>query len=141
MTRTVELIRRVTDKKARILIPAPVLTEFLVGLPPAIRNPRILTDLFAVASYDAHCAHIAADLQANLDLMKRIRQTSQIPRQCLKVDTMIVATAIAYKSTSIYTHNMKHFHDIAQGRIIVQDIETMPTQRTFLGDPELDDSL
>ncbi len=139
VVRAKELIRRLGDKKAKIMIPAPALTEFLVGMPPSLRNPRILTDLFAVGSFNAHCAQIAAELQADLDRMKRIRQEHQIPKQCLKVDTMIVATAIAYKSGKIYTNDLGHFKEIAQNRIIIEAIPPLPDQTNLLTNLGLDD--
>lgn len=132
VTRTAALIRRLADKKARIMVPAPALTEFLVGLPPALRSPKILTDLFAVGSFNAHCAQIAADLQADSDRMKEIRQQHQVQRQCLKVDTMIIATAIAYNSTAIYTNDLGHFQALSQGLIPIREIPPLPDQTGLL---------
>ncbi len=139
VTRTKELIRRLGDKRAKIMVPAPALTEFLVGLPPPLRSPKILTDLFAVGSFDAQCAQIAAELQANVDRMKQIRQQYQIPKQCLKVDTMIIATAIAYNSGMIYTNDLGHFKDIAQNRIVIKEIPPLPDRTNLFADFELND--
>jgi predicted nucleic acid-binding protein len=107
------------DQQETILIPAPVLTEFLYKYTPDKRG-AVLAELgtwAVIQAFDAKAAAIAA----NLNPPPAAERNE--PRQCVKTDVFIIATAIAHGASCIYTDNIKDFRAIAQNLI---DVRTLP---------------
>ena len=120
--RCVHLIDDYKQRKIVIMIPSPVLGEFLIGY--TIEQQRevlsLLTKAFFIAPFDFQAAAVAAELYSKAQF-DQIREQEPIPRQCLKVDYMVAATAIRHGATTLFV-NDGHFKTIAAGRIIVSDI-------------------
>jgi len=120
--RTSRYIALLKQDKQSIMVPSIVLAEFLAK---CTRRNAVLAAFekhFRVFPFDAKAAKIVGELEANRDLIQQVRGVSKVPRQCLKSDVMIIATAIAHNATKIVTENRYDFHQIAQGKIAVTDI-------------------
>lgn len=130
--RTRDLVRQLKVKRVKLAVPTPALAEFLVKLPPTKRKASILSGVFSMLSFTPECAQIAAELQADLELIKEVRRKHKVDKQCLKSDAMIIATAIAYKANSVYTNDPGHFSELAQGRIPIQGLMTTSIQSTLM---------
>ncbi len=113
------LLSSLDQQQETILIPAPVLTEFLYKYPPEKRG-AILAELGTWAMIQAFDAKAAA-IAANLNPPPAAERNE--PRQCVKTDVFIVATAIAHGASCIYTDNIKDFRAIAQNSI---DVRALP---------------
>jgi predicted nucleic acid-binding protein len=119
------------------MVPSIVMAEYLADFAPEKQKAQqaIIGRNFFVAPFDAKAATIAGELHSKR-LMKELRARSDIPRQCLKADVQIIATAIAHGAVRIYTDD-GNFRKLAQGRIIVEDIPLVrPIPRDLFTDED-----
>jgi hypothetical protein len=92
-----------------------------------VAQREIISKNFFVAPFDALAAAIAAELY-DKRIMEDARQETKLPRQCVKSDLKIIATAIAHKAVRIYTDD-NHFTSLARGRILVSPIPQVPPKQ------------
>lgn len=103
-------IDHIIQQKEKVLIPAPVLSEFLTGFSFEKANAlrEIVSSFAVIADYNAATASISADL------FRRRREhyghkVKKAEKPYIKADTMIAAIAYAHKATVIITHDTQEF--------------------------------
>lgn len=116
------LVQDHKDRKVTIMVPSVVLAEYLTGQSDEAQKEscEIIGKHFFIAPFDTRAAAIAAEIfdKATFD---SVREESETPRQCLKADYQIIATAIAHNATAIYADD-GHFKSLANGKIIVKPV-------------------
>lgn len=128
-----------TREHVEVVVPAPVLAEFLVKFQDETHDEviRIIGRQFRIAPFDAKAASVAASLwrdcipilEGELDFSPR-----ETLRQVLKVDAQIVATALSCGCKMIYAED-KHIRAIASKvNLPVSPLPGIPEQMTFAFD-------
>lgn len=116
-----------SEQKERVMIPTPVLAEYLTLIPHAQHANEIaqISDLFYIFPFDNKAASIAAQLHNGVnmpDMLESIKQetgeTKNYIRQLIKVDLLIIAIAIAQGAAKIITYD-PHLARIAGSTIEV----------------------
>ena len=129
ISKTERFFKHLDDNHAKVLIPSVVLSEFLMPIPAAEMGTYLqkFEEKFMVIPYDA----MAALEFAKIWQSKQEDDTIQVLRHegfskhHLKVDSMIVATAINQKATCIYSHD-SGLNKLASGYIAVKEIPSLP---------------
>lgn len=93
-----ELLEGLVHHRRPIFLPAPALAEILRRDAPSVP----LSPTITVVAFDAECARILGERLPDSAIRKAQSATGQ-PRQCLKVDAFIVATAIRYRAEVLVT--------------------------------------
>lgn len=139
--RTKAFIRKLQDDKIHVLIPSVVIAEFLMPIPPDMYATVInLFDRgFVVAPFDTAAASQFAKIwlsKKGQELVNSLVESGST-RAELKVDSLIVATAISQKAECIYSHDagVKAF---AQGHIAVKEIPFISEQTAAFGTDKKD---
>ena len=127
--RTQRYLKHLDEENESIMIPSPVITEYLQGFdsPGRARQLANLQNLFFIPSFDLPSAALAAELLDKAGI-KNVRQSSTENRQALKVDVQIAAIAIVHGATHLVTHNIKDYETIVGGRIQVTEVPNIPEQ-------------
>lgn len=127
--RTRRYIKFLSERNVRIMLPTPVVSEYLLGFDEAeqAKQIQVIRQVFRVGAYDMQAAVIAAELEANRRLMDAIRKTTGVDRNRLRVDAQVVAIGIAARAEKIVT-NDEHLQDLAQGRIKIVEVPAVHTQ-------------
>lgn len=115
----------VRDDKIPVVIPAQVLAEFLVLGTQEERDDalRKLDNNFVIAPLDFLAATIASELAANKKLLHDAKAEFGLTREIVKADIKVIAISMASGATRLITGNTKEMKSLAQGKIIVDDIE------------------
>jgi predicted nucleic acid-binding protein len=135
--RTRKYIRHLDKKGQRVMIPALVLAEYLLGfeLKEQDQQRQMIEQFFFVPSLDVPAAHLAARLLKNPQVVQSVRQGGQVGRQQLRIDALILATAIVNQAEKVIS-NDNHIHKLAQGLIPVEEVPDIPEQgELFQGSP------
>lgn len=123
-------IKRLQEAKQTVLVPAPVLCEFLAKIAPE-RHPQVLAALareFRIAPLDARSASLAAVLwQEYRQSGEPVPSEEEGSRTLIKVDCQIVAIAISNQADCIYSYD-PHLVKIAGKRICVREVPTVDEQ-------------
>ena len=121
--RTQRYLRSLDEENETIMIPSPVVAEYLQGFDATGRTKQIagLQRLFFIPSFDLPSAALTAELIENADVDK-LRKNSEESRPALKVDVQIAAIAIVHGATRIVTHNISDFKNIVGGRTQVTEV-------------------
>lgn len=120
--RAIWLIEELDEMNAQILIPTIVVAEYLVPIDRSKHAATIaaITKRFIIKPFDVHCASLAATL---FDVGKPKRpQGVPMGRECLRSDTMIIATAKVHAAKLFYT-NDAHCLELAK---TVLDARNLP---------------
>ena len=121
----------------QIMIPAPVLFEYLLGFDSSKQKQRqreIIEKHFFVPSLDVPSAALAAELLGNTENLKTLKKDHERRREQVKVDAQIVAIAITHGAAEIISHDPA-FSKIAGGKILVKEIPVVEEQHElFEGD-------
>ena len=133
IVRAEKIFARADEYNDFILVPTIVLAEVLATEPPAvrIRYLEIFTKNFIVAPFDERAAMKYAEiLFGRLDEVKAIAEASGTPRQKMKADHLIIATAIVNGASAIYSTDggLKNF---AAGLIDVRDLPPLIEPQEF----------
>ena len=130
--RTSNFIQWMENERHTVVVPAPILGEFLMNIPPA--NHSAITSVFAkrfvIAPYDARAAAIFATIWQKNGKMYRNRVKDEPTREEVKVDCMLVAVAMANNASVLYSED-PHVHELAAGFVTVREIPQIPTQTKF----------
>ncbi len=112
--RTKRYIASLADANERIIVPTPAVTEYLQFFDPRERRRQLqlLERHFIIVSYDLPAAYLAADLAYKAGGPKA---TEDIPRQAVKTDIEILATAIVHGATSIHHEQPEAFRETGCG--------------------------
>ncbi len=121
----------------RLALPTPALSEFLIR-EPAANHQGILAALrhrFFLLPFDSAAARIAAEIQHDRDRTAQIRAAHAANRQRLRVDAMILATAIAHKCPFLATGDadFPRLVALAGGRLVVHRITDDPASAETVG--------
>lgn len=122
------------NESHRILIPAPVLAEFLMKIPVEqhLAIVRAFEKRFIVSPFDALAASKFATIWQINGREYHPKGSKHSPgREELKVDCMIVAIAVANQASLIYSED-PHVQKIADGFITVREIPQIPQQPNLI---------
>lgn len=127
-------IEDLAQAKARLVIPAPVLTEYLVpfGMDDRLDQLRRLERRFRILPIDLQASMIAAEIGW------RPGDDGHSPphcRECLRSDAFVVACAVAAGADLLVTHDASATRHAA-GRIRVQGIPELTGQLDLLAHPD-----
>src|ERR1700691_1630264 len=107
--RYIEWLKR---KDKRVMIPAPIIAEYLVGASATELNEGTIFELnFQIPPFDLPAAKIAANLMRDTDLLRTVQTEERVPHQCVKTDIMIIAIAMHRGAEKIVTSD-SDFHVI-----------------------------
>lgn len=135
VARAKDLIERLHSDRIAISLPAVALAEFLAGTPQAKLDQQIeeINKNFIVEPFDGLAATYVGEIwRRHHNLMDA--KAIGVSKQCLKVDCMIFATAIAVGASTIYAED-KWFHTIAKEyalKIQAKQIPKMADRRVHL---------
>lgn len=139
ITRSKHLLSELDKVEARIIVPAPVVMEALIGLDP-LRHQAFLGRLarqFVIAPFDARAAAEAASIWLTVNqgqqLADEIRLASKgATRKEITCDIMILAIAIARGALVLYSEDGTLARLATRvGRIRVEGIPEAKTQLRF----------
>ena len=129
ISKTMRFFKHLDDKEIKVIIPSVVLSEFLMPIPVTDMGKYLheIEEKFMVVPYDAMTAiEFAKIWQSKQDdnTIQALRHDG-FSKHHLKVDGMIVATALTQKASCIYSHDpgLKKF---ASGYIEVKEIPCVP---------------
>ncbi len=133
IARTKRYLRFLRSVNERIIVPTPVMIEYLSGFPAEEQAAQIaiLESQFRLPGLDAPAAAIAGMLNAQKSVIQKVRRESDESRQALKIDVEIIAIAIAQKASCIITNNVKEFTALAQERIPIRPVPNAEEQRVL----------
>jgi predicted nucleic acid-binding protein len=92
----------------RLMVPAPVVAEYLAGFEPEKQQRQLqqIEHHFVVAAFDIHAATLAAQILARRPEVEQLqREDYEGRRQKLRIDVFIVATAIAHAADALISHD------------------------------------
>src|SRR5438105_3162599 len=94
----------------RIMIPTPVLSEYLMGFNPTEQDAqlRLLERHFFLPSLDVPAAALAAKILQDAEAVPMKKARKKVPRQELRVDAFIIAIAAVHRA-EIVISNDEHF--------------------------------
>jgi predicted nucleic acid-binding protein len=133
--RTKHLIESLSENDIQAIVPSVVLSEFLMPIPAQEvgKYINVIQRHLMIVPYDTIAAlQFAKIWQAkNPKLVEELRNEEGIGKNHLKIDCMIVATAITRKADCIYSHDrgLKRF---AEGYIEVREIPDFPAQKSLI---------
>jgi predicted nucleic acid-binding protein len=125
-----ELVRSLKHgaRSPRIIVPATVISEFLVKVPKQDWSKTLseMQNWTHIAPFDMRGAAIAADLMQEVLRLRKIGDSAILAssRQCLKADVEIIATSIAHGATTLYSTEFEKFSKIVGGKISVRGIDS-----------------
>ena len=131
--RTQQFLQDLQESGKKVLVPAPVVLEYLAGVPQNRRkaHQELFNKLFLVPALDLAAASLAADLQNAPAVQEAIRADDSLIDSRLSTDASIVAIALVNNATHIITSNVETLRLVAQGRIKVSDVPERSDQRRF----------
>lgn len=128
------LFQMADEQKHQIMIPTVVLAEVLA--PEPLEKYPVLMEViqknFIVADFDARAASRYGVLFMNkIEELKKTAKKSKVSNQQMKIDHLIIATALVHNASCIYSHDpgLKAF---ASRYIEVKDLPTPPPKQQNL---------
>lgn len=125
--RAAQFLESLDEKRVQVIVPMPVVAEFLVGADEKDHATILQTfhERFILAPYDALAALATArvrkkNLQSQREAAVR-QELAEMPRPQIAVDHMIIGIALANRAECIYTHD-KPLKRFAEGHIAVREI-------------------
>jgi predicted nucleic acid-binding protein len=126
--RAQRFLRSLDKESARVLVPPTVVAELVWKVPEA-KHPgvlRVLQQRFLLASLDPAGACLSAAIaQRNGGAVK-----SATGRETIRADCQIVAVALAYRVTRLYS-NDPDIKRLAEGFVQVEEMPNVPEQRNL----------
>jgi len=121
-------LRYLQREKIRIMVPTPVVFEYLVPFDQTERAKQleVMERLFIMPSFDIKASLIAADLMGGKKAIDSAQQQGG-RRQEIRIDAQIVAIALANGAEKIISHD-PHVKTIAQNRIPVEKVPIIEEQ-------------
>lgn len=127
-------LRWLDDTDTKVLIPSVIVAEFLMRIPPEIHTTvnNLLQRDFLIAPFDVQAAAYFSKIWQAKKEQRIIREliSSGKTRQELKVDSMIVAIAVARGASCIYSYD-EGLEKFANGYIDVRKIPELPEQESL----------
>lgn len=136
ISRTKRFIDSLSKNDTKAIVPAIILSEFLMRIPPEEvgKYLNIINQYLMVVPYDTIAAmEFARIWQAKTEqqVIEKLREEEGIGKNHLKIDSMVVATAVTRKATCIYSYD-KGLKKFAEGYIEVREIPDLPVQQSLL---------
>lgn len=130
--RTARYIDHLDQTEEEIIIPAPVLTEYLAGIKSKSKREeeqnRIL-ETFFVPAIDVPVACLAAELQAK-KIASAKRAKDENSKSCeLKMEALIAATAIVNKAEALVTDDCSRYANLISSQLEVIEVPNLATQK------------
>jgi len=124
-----QYIRHLDAKHERIMVPAPVVGEYLIGFDDKDRDAQqeLLQRLFFVPALDMHAATVQAKIEGNKELLRELRDRFGLDRQQIRIDAQILAVAIVNNADRVISHD-PHMLILAQGRVAVGELPDIHEQ-------------
>lgn len=126
--RAQHLFKWMDDNKHQVMLPTIVLAEILAP-EPLEKHPvimEVVTKNFIVADFDLRASSRYAILFMNkIEALKKIAAENDIDNQKMKVDHLIVATALVGGANCIYSHD-RGLKTFGQRHIDVKDLPDLP---------------
>jgi len=121
--RAKKYIRHLTQQNEQVMIPAPVVGEYLVHFngDDLAKQKDLIQRNFFVPSLDIHAAAMQAEIEGDRNILKRIQADHGLGRQELRVDSQIIAVALVNRAEKIISHD-PHMRELAKDRIKVEEI-------------------
>jgi predicted nucleic acid-binding protein len=132
------LVQKLDQENHRVIIPSPVIFEYLVGFDDRKRIKKVQDELskrFEIVPFDSLAAYICADIWLEKNQGKTIAPELKEfgPKAFLKVDCQIVAIAKSRNAEIIYSHDSrKSLINFAEGHINVCNIPPAPLKQLTL---------
>jgi predicted nucleic acid-binding protein len=132
------LLEKLEKEKDRVIIPSPVIFEYLLGIGDRSILAKIQNELskrFEIAPFDNLAAHICADIWLEKNNGQSVAPELQkfAPKAFLKVDCQIVSIAVSRNAEIIYTHDSrKSLLAFAENHIKISDIPPAPPKQITL---------
>lgn len=136
VARTRRFLEHLQQTGESVIVPAPVLAEYLTGFEPAKqrRQRKILETKFRIPAFDIDAAAIAAELGYDVKFLKQVRAEHNVQRQALKFDVQIIAIAILNGANRIVTNDRGAFQKLAANRIKIVEVPDVPRQQRMAFD-------
>jgi hypothetical protein len=127
VSRTKRYIASLAKANQRIMVPTPALTEYLQHFDDLERKRQLelLERHFLIASYNLLATYLAAGLARKTG---RPESSSAVPRQCVKTDYQIIATAAVHGAKLLVTAEQEHFEHLAAGKIKISGVPDVHEQ-------------
>ena len=124
--RTRRFIESLHEQNEQIMVPTPALAEYLQGVETDDRKKQlaILERSFITPAFDLPAAYLAAGLARKAAALPK----GETPKQTVKTDLQIIATAIHHGATKIITNEKAHFEKLADGRIAISEVPNLHKQ-------------
>lgn len=109
--RSKALLKALEARNDKIVIPSPVLAEFLIGVPhDKLQSIPPQLNKFEVAPFDAKAAWIFAQIWTEKNMGRTLsedikQELSGITRKTIKFDCQIVSIAVSCGANVIYSHD------------------------------------
>ena len=129
--KTEKFISHLDKSSTQILIPSVVLAEILSTESKENQKKflKIISSNFIVGDFNQLTAKLFAELfNENIEHDKQLRIENEIRKDKMKLDYMIVASAIEHNASCIYSNDRKHLERFAKNKIKILDIPSIPEQ-------------
>lgn len=121
-------IQHLQRERVEIMIPTPVLAEYLVDATTQERQAGEVFDLAAeICPFDTPAAVFAAELFRDIHQIDEMAQEFQVSKNCIKIDIMIAAIAVTRKAQKIITHDVELLKRLINKQIPVESLPEIKT--------------
>jgi predicted nucleic acid-binding protein len=134
--RTDRYLKSLRRKNETLMVPAPVLAEYLQGFADPRQRAaqlRAFQEGFFVPPFDLPSAFLAAELSQSPEVAKLAQEGD---RKAIKTDVQIIAIAIVHQADLIVTGNASEFRRIAGGKILISEVPDVAVQQELDYSPE-----
>jgi predicted nucleic acid-binding protein len=131
--RAAKYIRYLEEQGERVMVPAPVAGEYLIGFNGQDRAAQqsLIQRLFYVPAFDMPAAVMQAEIESDKKLLLEMKKEFNLDRQQLRTDAQILAVAIVNKADKIISHD-PHMSKLAGTRIKVEQMPEIAEQMPLL---------
>lgn len=118
------LLRKLQEHQSKIIIPSIVLSELLVTVPPE-KQPAFIEAIYKLGAVPQYGVREALYFAKFWRTKKETAKGAEISRREMKMDFMIIGTALAHGANCIYTHDIG-LKKIAEDIIPVKGLSDLP---------------
>jgi predicted nucleic acid-binding protein len=138
--RTKQYIKKISEDGYAIMVPSPVVAEYLVGATDTqFHENQIIKRGFEHPDFDVRCAELAAMLQRG-GIVNEIHEETGTSKSNIRIDAFIIAIAIVNEAEKIVTDNEREFKKLSRNRIEIIGVPFLPEQTVLnFPDPIIED--
>lgn len=133
-TNKIEVAKKMLDdlqkQNIKMMIPSVVYAEFLMKIPAELHllTGNLLQKSYLIPPFDTQAASLFAQIwQSKNDIIQDLKSSENNSKNKIKVDCMIIATALARSADCIISDD-NGLHTLAEGYIESKYIESGPEQ-------------